>query len=150
MQVTGHSRKLYNEEPHKLYCLWNIITIIRSRRNMKERQLGKIRHRWDDNIKKDLKEIVLEGRDCILFCWTDSQLVGLLDGYLVGYLAPYCQVFESQSGECLIQVHLQSCSWCGQVWYNSVIVRRGSQEQSIVTAGPCTCQLQARQMNATS
>jgi hypothetical protein len=89
--VTGGWRKLHNEELHNLYSSSNIIRIIKSRRirwvrhvarmgekrNMcrllvgkpeGKRPLGRPRHRWIYNIKKDLLEIVLGGVD-----WTGLE-----------------------------------------------------------------------------
>jgi hypothetical protein len=81
-EVTGGWRKLHNEELHNLYSSLNIIRMIKSRRmrwvecvahmaEMRneykifvrkpegERPLGGSIHRWEDNIKMDLKEIGL-------------------------------------------------------------------------------------------
>jgi hypothetical protein len=55
-EITGGRRKLHKEELHDLCYSPNIISVIRSRCNMKDRQLGRIRHRWEDNIKMDVKE----------------------------------------------------------------------------------------------
>jgi hypothetical protein len=77
-EVTGEWRRLHNEELKYVYSLPNIIRVIKSKRmrwaghvaRMGEgrgayrvlvgrpegrRPLGKPRHRWDDNIKKDLQ-----------------------------------------------------------------------------------------------
>jgi hypothetical protein len=69
-EVTGGWRKPHNEELHNLYSSPNIIRMIKSRRERgaKEkrneyrkakgkRPLGRLRRRWHDNIKIDLKEI---------------------------------------------------------------------------------------------
>jgi hypothetical protein len=79
-KVTGEWRKLQNEEIHILYSSSNIIRQIKSRRmrwaghvaRMGEdrkvyrvlagkpegkRPLGKPRHRWEDGIRMDLREI---------------------------------------------------------------------------------------------
>jgi hypothetical protein len=78
--VTGGWRKLHNEELHNLYSSPSIIRMIKSRKmrwaghitrmgakrnayrilvRMPEgrRPLGRLRHRWVDNIKMDLREI---------------------------------------------------------------------------------------------
>jgi hypothetical protein len=77
----GLWRKLHNDELHSLYSSPNIVRVIKSRRmrwaghvaRMGEgrgvyrtlvgrpegkRPLGRPRSRWEDNIKRDLKEIV--------------------------------------------------------------------------------------------
>jgi len=73
-------RKLHNEELNDVYSSPNIVWVIKSRRMRwarhvahivqrrvvysvlvgkpeGKRPLGKPRHRWDDNIKKDLQEV---------------------------------------------------------------------------------------------
>jgi hypothetical protein len=73
-------RKLHNEELHGLYSLPRIIRVIKARRMRwvghlarigevrgaynilvgrpeGRRPLGRLRHRWEDNIKMDLREI---------------------------------------------------------------------------------------------
>ena len=83
-EVAGEWRKLHSEELIDLYSLPNIVRVVKSRR-MKwvghvalmgqgrgmhrvlvgkpetKRPLGRPRHRWEDNIKMDLKEV---GRGC--------------------------------------------------------------------------------------
>ena len=79
-EVTGEWRKLHNEELSDLYCLPNIVRVVKSRRmrwaghvaRMEERRgvyrvlvgkperkrpLGRPRFRWEDNIKIDLQEV---------------------------------------------------------------------------------------------
>jgi hypothetical protein len=79
-EVTGEWSKLHNEEFADLYCSSNIIRVIKSRRMRwaghvacmgdrrgvymvlvgkpeGKRPLGIPRHRCDDNIKMDLKEV---------------------------------------------------------------------------------------------
>jgi hypothetical protein len=76
-------RKLHNDELHSLYSSQNIVRVIKSRRmrwaghvaRMRERRgvyrilggrpegkrpLGRPRHRWEDNIKMDLREIGID------------------------------------------------------------------------------------------
>ena len=79
-EVTGEWRKLHNEELSDLYCLPNIVRVVKSRRmrwaghvalmgrgelhtgfwwgNMRgKRPLGRPRNRWEDDIKMDLQEL---------------------------------------------------------------------------------------------
>jgi hypothetical protein len=86
--VTGEWRKLYNEELSVPYSSPNIVQVIKSRRmrwevhvpHMGERRgeyrvlvgkpegerpQGRPWHRWEDNIKTDLKEVGCEGMDWI-------------------------------------------------------------------------------------
>ncbi|KAJ4440944.1 hypothetical protein ANN_10793 [Periplaneta americana] len=88
-EVTGEWRKLHNAELHALYSSPDIIRNIKSRRlrwagyvaRMGEsrnayrvlvgrpegkRPLWRPRHRWEDNIKMDLREVGYDGRD-----WTN-------------------------------------------------------------------------------
>jgi hypothetical protein len=85
----GSWRKLHNDELHSLYSSPNIVRVIKSRRmrwarhvtRMEEgtgvyrvlvgrpegkRPLGRPRHRWEDNIKMDLREIGVDGANWIL------------------------------------------------------------------------------------
>jgi hypothetical protein len=87
-EVTGGWRKLHDEELHGLYSSPIIIRVIKARRmrwachvaRMGEvrsaynilvgrpegrRPLGRRRHRWEDNIKMDLREIVFGNVDWI-------------------------------------------------------------------------------------
>jgi len=87
-EVTGEWRKLYNEELNDLYSSSNIVRVIKSRRlrwagnvaRMGERRgvcgvlvgkpegkrpLGKLRHRWEDNIKMALQQVGCGGMDWI-------------------------------------------------------------------------------------
>jgi hypothetical protein len=91
-EVTGEWRKLHNEELNDLDSSPNIVWVIKVRRtrwaghvarmgekrgvyrvlNGKpegKRQLGRPRHRWDDNIKTDLQEGGCGGVD-----WTELAL----------------------------------------------------------------------------
>jgi hypothetical protein len=77
-------RKLHNDEIHGLYSSPNDVRVIKSRsirwaghvarmgrgrsihrvlvgRPEGKRPLGRPRHRWEDNIKTDLREIVIDG-----------------------------------------------------------------------------------------
>ena len=84
-EVTGEWRKLHNEELNDLYCSPNIVRVITSRRKMGgacsaygERRsvymllvgkpegktpLGRLRQRWENNIKIDLQELGCGGMD---------------------------------------------------------------------------------------
>ncbi|KAJ4445591.1 hypothetical protein ANN_12272 [Periplaneta americana] len=87
-EVTGERRKLHNTELHALYSSPDIIRNIKSKRlrwaehvaRMGEsrnayrmlvgrpegkRPLGRLRHRWEDNIKMDLREVGYDDRDWI-------------------------------------------------------------------------------------
>jgi hypothetical protein len=87
-EVTGGWRKLHNEELRGFYFSPSIIMVIKARRmrwagyvaHMGEvrgaynilvgrpegrRQLGRPRRRWEDNIKRDLREIGFGGVDWI-------------------------------------------------------------------------------------
>jgi hypothetical protein len=80
----GSWRKLHNDELHSLYSSPNIVRVIISRmmrwaghvarmgegrgvyrvlvgRPEGERPLGRPRHRWEDNIRMDLREIGIDG-----------------------------------------------------------------------------------------
>jgi hypothetical protein len=80
-EVTGEWRKLHNEELSDLYSLPNIVRVVKSRRMRwaghvarvgegramhrvlvgkpeGKRPLGTPRHKWEDNIKMDLQEVV--------------------------------------------------------------------------------------------
>ncbi|KAJ4439921.1 hypothetical protein ANN_08051 [Periplaneta americana] len=87
-EVTGEWRKLHNAELHALHPSPDIIRNIKSRRlrwaghvvrmgesrnayrvlvgrSEGKRPLGRPRHRWEDNIKMDLREVGYDGRDWI-------------------------------------------------------------------------------------
>jgi hypothetical protein len=84
----GSWRKLHNDELHSLYSSPNIVRVIKSRRmrwaghvaHMGDRRgvyrvlvgrpkgkrpLGRHRHRWEDNIEMDLREIGINGANWI-------------------------------------------------------------------------------------
>ena len=88
-KVTGEWRKLRNEELRDLYSLSNIVRVVKSIRMRwaghvvrlgegrgvhiflvgkpeGKRPLGRPRHRWEDNIKMDLREV---GRGGIGWSW---------------------------------------------------------------------------------
>jgi hypothetical protein len=83
-EENGSQRKLYNDELHSLYSSSNTVRVIKSRRMRwaghvapmgegrgvyrvlvgrpeGKRPLGRPRHRWEDNIKMDLREIGIDG-----------------------------------------------------------------------------------------
>ena len=87
-KVTGEWRKLHNEELKDLYPSPNIFRVIKSSRmrwavhvvqmgekrvvykvlvgkSEGKRTLGRLRLRWEDNIKMDLQEVGCEGMDWI-------------------------------------------------------------------------------------
>jgi hypothetical protein len=87
-EVTREWRRLHNQELYVLYSSPNTIRVIKSRRlrwaghvaRMGERRgvyralvekpeerrpLGRSRHRWEDNIKMDLREVGWRGVDWI-------------------------------------------------------------------------------------
>jgi hypothetical protein len=87
-EVTGEWTKLNNEELNDLYSLPNIVRVVKSRRmrwskhvaRMGEgrgayrvlvgkpegtKPLARPRRRWEDNIKRDLKEVGGGFRDCM-------------------------------------------------------------------------------------
>jgi len=85
-KVRGDWRKLHNEELNDLYFISSTIQVIKSRRTRmawhgtytgerrgtysvlvgkpdENRKFGRPRHRWEDNIKMDYKEICWKGVD---------------------------------------------------------------------------------------
>jgi hypothetical protein len=99
-EVRGDWRKLHNEELNDLYSLPIIVRVVKPRRmklvghvaRMGERRgvysvlvgkpegkrpLGKPMHRWEDNIKMDLREVIWR-------LWTGSSWlrIGKGDGHL--------------------------------------------------------------------
>jgi hypothetical protein len=96
--VTGGWRKVHNEELHDLYSLPNIIRMIKSgwmrwaghvarmgvkgnayRTLVGKRPLGRPRHRWVDNIKRNLREIEWGGMNCIELVQDRDQLRALVN-----------------------------------------------------------------------
>jgi hypothetical protein len=84
----GSWRKLHNDELHSLYSSSNIVKMIKSRKTRwvghvarmvegrgvyrvlvgkpeGKRPLGRPRHRWEDNIKLELREIGIDGANGI-------------------------------------------------------------------------------------
>jgi len=79
VEVTGEWRKLHNEKLNVLYCSPNIVWVIKSRRRwvehvarmgegrgvyrvlvgkpVRKRLLGRLKCRWENNIKMDLQEV---------------------------------------------------------------------------------------------
>jgi hypothetical protein len=83
-EETGSWGKLHNDELHSLYCSYNIVRVIKSKRmrwavhvarmgregvftrflvgrTESKRPLGRPRRRWEGNIKMDLRERVIDG-----------------------------------------------------------------------------------------
>jgi hypothetical protein len=82
--VVGGWRRLHNEKLHHLYASLNIVRVIKSRRmrwaehvtcrgkmrnvykiGVQNLSLGRPRHRWQDNMSKNPREIEWEGVDGI-------------------------------------------------------------------------------------
>jgi hypothetical protein len=84
----GSWRKLHNDELHSLYSSHNLVRVIKSRKTRwarhvarmgegrgvyrvlvgrpeGKRQLGVPRHKWEDNIKLDLRELGIDGANWI-------------------------------------------------------------------------------------
>jgi len=76
-KIAGDWRRLHNEELHNLYTSPNVIRTIKSMkmrltghiagmgemRNAYKILVGKLTHRWEDNIKINLKQIGCEDLD---------------------------------------------------------------------------------------
>jgi hypothetical protein len=98
----GSWRKLHNDELHSLYSSPNIVRVIKARRLRwagrvalmgegsgvysvlvgkpeVKRQLGRPRHRWEDNIKMDLKEIGIDVANWIRLAQNRIQWRALVD-----------------------------------------------------------------------
>jgi hypothetical protein len=115
--VTGEWRKLHSEKLHNLYSSPDIIRQVKSRRIKWEghvarmggerklykvlvgkpegrRPLGRPRHRWEDGIRMDLREIDLGGRGL------DSTGSGQ------GPVAGCCECGDEPSGSCATELVL--------------------------------------------
>ena len=105
-KVTGKWRKLHNKEQNDLYSSPNIFWVIISRRvrwaghvaRMGERRgecrvlvgkpegkrpLGRLRLRWEDNIKMDLQEVGCEGMDWIDLAQDRGRWQALLNAVMI-------------------------------------------------------------------
>jgi hypothetical protein len=94
----GSWRKLHNDELHSLYFSPNTVRVIKSRRmkwaghvacmgegrgvyrvlvgrTERKRLLGRPRHRWEDNIKMDLREIEINGPNWWLMIGSSGGLI---------------------------------------------------------------------------
>jgi hypothetical protein len=95
-EVTGGWRKLHNEELHGLYSSPSIVRVIKARRMRwagevggaynilvgrpeGRRPLGRPRHRWEDNIKVDLREIGFADMDWIHWAQDRDRWRGLVN-----------------------------------------------------------------------
>ena len=97
----GEWRRLHNEELHSLYCSSNTVMLIKSRilgwvghvprmeevrsasqiltgTRTEKRTLGKTRHRYEDTIRMDLKEICINTKNCV-----DRARIGIIGEHLV-------------------------------------------------------------------
>ena len=95
-EITGEWRKLHTAELHAFYSSPNIIWNLKSRRLRwaehvarmgqsrnayrvlvgkpeNKRPLGRLRRRWEDNIKMDLREVGCDPRDWIAFAEDRDQ-----------------------------------------------------------------------------
>ena len=98
--MRGGWRRLYNVELNDLYCSSSIFRLIKSRRmrwaghvaHIGERRgifqvlvgkpegkrpLGRLRRRWEDNIKMELQEVGCGGMD-----WIELAQIGRVGGHL--------------------------------------------------------------------
>jgi hypothetical protein len=113
-EVIGEWRKLHNEELHNLYSSPDIIRQVKSRRmrwawhvaRMGEerkvykvlvgrpegrRALGRPRRRWEDGIRKDLREIGLGGVDWIRLSQDRDRWRAVVSAVMnLRFLAPRC------------------------------------------------------------
>ena len=95
-EITGEWRKLHNADLHALYSSHNIIRNLKSRRLRwaghvscmehsrnafrllvgkpeEKRPLGRLRRRWEDNIKMDLREVGCDTGDWIILAEDRDQ-----------------------------------------------------------------------------
>ena len=100
-KIRGDWRKLHNAELHALYSLPNIIRNLKSRRlrwaghaacveqsrnayrvlagkSEGKRPVGRLRYRWEDNIKMDLREVGFDPGDWIALAENRVQWQGSL------------------------------------------------------------------------
>jgi hypothetical protein len=98
----GSWRKLHNDELHSLYSSPNIVRMIKSRwlrlaghvarmgevrgvyrvlvgKPKSKKPLGRPRHRWEDTIKLDLREIGIDGANWIRLAQDRVRLVGFCE-----------------------------------------------------------------------
>jgi hypothetical protein len=104
-EVTGDWRKLHNEELHNLYSSPHIIRMIKSRRmrwagyvarmvagrnayrilvgkSEGKRPQGRLRRRWVDSIKTDLREIGWDGMDWMELAQDRDQWKALVNAVM--------------------------------------------------------------------
>jgi hypothetical protein len=104
-EVTGEWKKLYHEELNDLYSTPSIVLVMKSRRMRwarhvvrmvtrtyvyrilvgkpeGKRPLGRRRHRWDDNIKIDLQEVLFEGMVWIDVAQNRDRLQALVNAIM--------------------------------------------------------------------
>jgi hypothetical protein len=106
-EVTGEWRKLHNKELDNLYLSPNIIRVVKSRRRwagnvvrmrkscmqgfsgktVGNTQLGRPKHRWEDNIKVDLKERGWSGFDWIDLS-QERDKIGTVLKYIINIRVP--------------------------------------------------------------
>jgi len=110
-EVPGGSKKLQNEELHRMCCSLNITILRRMRgvehvkhmgnmRNMYIVLVGKCRYRWYDNIKIDIKEIAKRlwtGFIRLIRETNGSFLMNILLNHQVPYKAGNFMTFKKNS-----------------------------------------------------
>jgi len=94
LQAAWSWRNLRIADLHDLYCLPNVIMKMRrvgggggqkcihsfGGETWRKEALGRARHRWEDNIKMDIKEVEWEGVDWI--CWVTDKWQDAVDTVL--------------------------------------------------------------------